>query len=65
MRSRMMQMQVRAFAGLLVVLLAWDAYAYQGEHRMRVGHGVWRAVNSVHGLGPGRNWSSPRPSRNN
>jgi hypothetical protein len=64
MRSRLMGMQVKAFAGLFVVLLAWDAFAYHGEYRMWIGRGVASAFSSVHGLGPGRNWSAPRPSRN-
>lgn len=63
MRSRMMQMQVKAFSGLFVVLLAVDAFAYHGEYRMWVGRGVYRTFGSVEGLGPGRDWSAPKQHR--
>lgn len=60
MQSRLIQMQVKAFAALFVVLLGIDAFAYHGEYRMWVGHGIASAFSSVHGLGPGRDWGSRR-----
>lgn len=59
-----MGLQVKAFTMLFTVLLAVDALAWEGEYRMRVGSGIAYVFNSVHGLGPGRNWSSPKPQRN-
>jgi len=56
--------QIKAFAFLFTVLLAWDAYAYRGAYRMWVGRGIVSTFSSMHGLGPGRDWSSPKPSRN-
>jgi len=60
-----MGMQVKAFALLFMVLIAVDAFVYHGEYRGRVGYQIGRVFGSVHGLGPGRNWSRPKPSRNN
>jgi len=59
-----MRLQVKAFTLLFTVLLAVDALAWHGEYRMRVGSGFAYVLNSVHGLGPGRDWSSPKPQRN-
>jgi len=60
-----MALQIKAFALLFAALAAWDAIAYRGEYRNWVVHGVTSTFGSVHGLGPGRNWSSPKPQRNN
>lgn len=62
-----MGIQVKAFALLFAVLIAVDAFVYHGEYRGRVGHQLARIFGSVDGfgLGPGRNWSRPKPSRNN
>jgi hypothetical protein len=64
----MLALQMKAFALLGVVLLLVDAAAFHGEYRGRVGHGiayVWAKVTPSHwhGMGGGRNWGSPRPSR--
>lgn len=62
-----MGIQVKAFALLFAVLIAVDAFVYRGEYRGRVGHQIARVFGSVGGvgLGPGRNWSRPKPSRDN
>ena len=56
--------QVKAFALLFAVLIAVDAFVYRGEYRGRVGHQIASLFSTVHGLGPGRNWSAPKPQRN-
>ena len=58
-----MSMQVKAFTLLFTILLAWDAFAYRGAYRVWVGRGVVTTFSSVHGLGPGRDWSSSKPAR--
>ena len=58
-----MSTQVKAFTLLFTILLAWDAYAYRGAYRLWVGRGIVSTFSSAHGLGPGRDWSSPKPSR--
>ncbi|HYN46668.1 MAG TPA: hypothetical protein VES64_08260 [Allosphingosinicella sp.] len=60
-----MGFQVKAFALLFAVLIAVDALVYHGEYRGRVGHQISSLFSSFHGPGPGRNWSQPKPSRNN
>jgi hypothetical protein len=59
-----MSTQVKAFALLFTVLLAVDALAYRGAYRIWIGGGIISTFSSAHGLGPGRNWSAPKPSRN-
>ena len=60
--------QVKAFSLLAVVLLIVDAAAFHGEYREIVGHKIasaWKAVTPSHwnGLGSGRSWTRPKPSR--
>jgi len=57
--------QVKAFALLFVMLLFVDALAWRGEYRNRAVSEVASFVGSMHGLGPGRDWSRPRPARDN
>lgn len=58
-----MSTQVKAFALLFTILLAWDAFAYRGEYRMWIGRGIVSTFSSAQGLGPGRDWSAPKPTR--
>lgn len=60
-----MSTQVKAFTLLFTLLLAWDAFAYRGAYRMWIGHGIASTVSSARGLGPGRDWSAPKPTRGN
>jgi hypothetical protein len=60
-----MGIQVKAFALLFAALFLVDAIAWHGEYRDRLVTKVSSLFGSVHGLGPGRNWSTPKPSRNN
>jgi hypothetical protein len=61
----MLAIQIKAFALLAVVLLIVDAAAFHGEYRGMVGEKMAKFARAVspahwHGLGQGRNWSSPR-----
>jgi len=56
--------QLKAFALLVTMLVAVDALVWRGEYRVRTVHGIASVFGSVHGLGPGRNWSRPKPQRN-
>ena len=57
--------QIKAFGLLFAVLLLVDALAWRGEYRVRTVHAIASYAGSMHGLGPGRDWSRPRPQRNN
>ena len=57
--------QIKAFGLLFTMLLLYDALAWHGEYRVRTVHAVSSYARSMHGLGPGRDWSSPKPQRNN
>lgn len=59
-----MGIQVKAFTILFVVLFAIDAFAYHGEYRVRIVHGIASTFVSVPVMGPGRDWSKHKPSSN-
>jgi len=56
--------QIKAFTVLFAVLIIVDAFAWRGEYRTRTANGIASVLGSVHGLGPGRNWSTPKPQSN-
>ena len=56
--------QIKAFGLLLAVLLLVDALAWHSEYRIRFSSSVVSYARSMHGLGPGRDWSNPKPQRN-
>jgi hypothetical protein len=64
MPEEIMGTQIKAFGLLLAMLLLVDAFAWRGEYRIRTVHGIASFTSSVHGLGPGRDWSRPKPQRN-
>jgi hypothetical protein len=64
----MLGLQVKAFSLLLVILLIVDAAAFQGQYRTLVGGKLVSfasAISPTHwtGMGNGRDWSKPAPSR--
>lgn len=56
--------QIKAFGLLFTMLLLVDALAWRGEYRVRAVHGIASFTGSVHGPGQGRDWSRPKPRRN-
>jgi hypothetical protein len=64
MPEDVMGIQVKAFTMLFVVLFAVDAFVFHGEYRIRAVHGIASTFGTVHGLGPGRDWSKQKPSSN-
>ena len=56
--------QVKGFALLFAMLLLVDTIAWRGEYRNRGMSAIASMFGSMHGLGPGRDWSRPKPQRN-
>lgn len=53
-----MGIQVKAFSLLFAALFLVDAFAWHGEYRNRVVTQISSLFGSMHGLGPGRDWSN-------